>query len=170
MPRGPNHVFSRHVLHCFHEPGVEAALVVGDRGEHELAHHLRVPDGDLQGDAGSHAVTEDVGLFDSEMLECSGGVVGHLLDGQRAIYIGRASMGLQLEGDDLPGLCKFRQNVSERGADCRKSAVEQNQRLSRSVDLVVHIEAVHLNVVASKVVVHSVSFRSYRQPRARSWR
>src|SRR5215207_135050 len=64
------------------------------------------------------------------------------------IDVGRASMGLQLEGDDPPGLGKGRQDLSKRGADRRQSAVEQYQRLSRAVDLVVHSEAVHLSVAA----------------------
>ena len=34
-------------------------------------------------------------------------VPGHLLVGQRAIDVGRAPIGLLLDGDDLPGLGKL---------------------------------------------------------------
>jgi len=77
------------------------------------------------------------------MPERCGGVIGHLLDAQRAIDVGCAPMGLQLEGDDLPSLGKSRQKFSERRADCRKRAVKQNQRPSCAVDLVIHLEDVH---------------------------
>src|SRR5918994_1353098 len=106
-------------------------------------------DGKVQGDAGAHAVAENISLGDPKVPERCGGVIGQLLDGERAIDVGRASMGLQLEGDDLPSLGKSRQKLSERRADCRKRAVEQNQRRSGAVDLVIHLQIVLLSVAAS---------------------
>jgi len=76
----------------------------GDRGDHELAHQIRVLDGDLQGDAGSQAIAEEVGILDADLLQERGRVVRHLLDGQRTIDIGRAAVRLLFDGDDLPGL------------------------------------------------------------------
>jgi hypothetical protein len=48
-----------------------------------------------------------------------GGVLRHLFEGQRAIDVGRVPVSLLLDGDDLPGLGKEKQNHSERRVDCR---------------------------------------------------
>jgi len=75
-------------------------------------------------------------------------------------------MGLLFDGDDLPVLGKARQQHSERGADCRQSAMQQDQRLSGAVNLVVHVEAVYGSVIAMcshvfpsfiELVVHSLN-------------
>src|SRR6266571_5300869 len=66
----------------------------------------------------------------------------------RVIDVGRAPMGLLFDGDDLPGLGKGRQQLSERGADCRQSAMQQNQRPTGAMDLVIHLETVHRSVPA----------------------
>src|SRR5215218_9344812 len=103
----------------------------------------------MQGDAAAHAVAEDVGFFDPEVLERGGDIIGHLLDGERAIYVRRAPMGLHLEGDNLPSLGKRGQKLSEGGADRRKGAVKEDQWLSGAVDLVIHLETVHWSVATS---------------------
>jgi hypothetical protein len=100
-------------------------------------------DGKVQGDAGAHTVAEDIGPLDPELRECGGDIIGHLLDGERAVDVCRASVRLQFESDDLPSLGKIRQKLSERRADCRKRAVKQDERLSGTVDLVIHLEAIH---------------------------
>jgi hypothetical protein len=56
------------------------------------------------------------------------GVVRHLLEGQRALDIGRVPASLLLDGDDLPGLGKEKQNRSERRVDCCQAAVKEDQR------------------------------------------
>ena len=133
------HHLGLHLPQTLHQPRVDTVESVGDRGEHEFAHHLRVPESNPHGDAGSHAEAEEVGLFDPELLEGGDGVVCHLLHGQRAIDVGGAPVGLHLECDHPPGLGEFRQDATERGADRRESAVEQDQRLSRAAILVVHL-------------------------------
>ena len=87
---------------------MQSIFVVGDSGEHELAYEIRVLDGDLQSDAGSQAVAEDVGFLDPEVSQQGGRVVRHLLDSQRAIDVGRVPMRLLLDGDDPSGLGKGR--------------------------------------------------------------
>src|SRR6266487_1124955 len=148
LERGPSEGFGRDGFDSREDPRVKSVTVVGDCGDHKLAHQIRVLDSDLQGDAGSHAIAEDVGIFDSDMMQQSGRVLRHLLDGQRAINVSRAPMGLLFDGDDLPGLGKGRQQLSERGADCRQSAMQQNQRPTGAMDLVIHFETVHRSVAA----------------------
>jgi hypothetical protein len=63
-----------------------------------------VPDRELQGDAGSHAVAEDVRAFDLELSQERRGVLGHLRVAQGAVDIGRAPVALLLNRDDLASL------------------------------------------------------------------
>src|SRR5215204_6945447 len=134
---------------------VHAPTRVGGRGDHQLAHHLRVADGDLKGYAAPHTVAEEISLFDRKVLDQGGDVVRHQLVGERAIYVGGAPMPLQLHSDDLPGLGEGRHNLSHQ-IDRHVGAVKQDQRLSGAVDLIVYVQAVHLSIVASNIVAHFV--------------
>jgi hypothetical protein len=80
--------------------------VEGGRGDHELAHQLRMPDGDLLGGVAAKAVAEDIDLLNAEVFQQRGGVVGQLFVGQRAVDIGGTSVTLEFDGDDLS---RFRQ-------------------------------------------------------------
>ena len=61
----------------------------------------------------------------------------HLAENERNIQI------LLLDGDDLPPPGKTRQHLSERGADCRQTAVKQDQRVALSMDFVIHVQTVY---------------------------
>src|SRR5215218_10714823 len=45
VPRRPKHHFGFHVSQSLHKPGVDAAQLVRDRGEDELAYYIRMADG-----------------------------------------------------------------------------------------------------------------------------
>lgn len=64
----------------------------------------------MQGYAGSHGISEEIGILDIELLEKSNCIVCHLLYAQRAIGIGYVPIGLLFDGDDLPGLLKKGRN------------------------------------------------------------
>ena len=46
--------------------GMHSISLEGSRGDHQLAHHLRVPDGGLQRDASAYRIAEDVATFESQ--------------------------------------------------------------------------------------------------------
>jgi hypothetical protein len=92
---------------------VEAVNSIASRGEHQLAHYLWVPDSDLQGNGRSHAVAEEIGLFDAKLLQRSGRVISHLFIREWAINVGGTAVALHLEGDDLPGSGKLRQKFAK---------------------------------------------------------
>src|SRR5262249_9445523 len=76
----------------------------------------------------------------------------HLLVSQRAIDVGRVPVSLKLDGDHLPVLRQGR--VNGRPAE---TTVQQDQRLAAPVDLVIHLESVHIGVPPLGVLVHRVS-------------
>src|SRR5216683_5165867 len=76
------------------------------------------------------------------MQECDG-VLSPLLETERAIKVSGVPMSLLLDGDHPPRRGKMRQHLAERGADGREIAVQQHQRLTAAVYLVVHLEAVY---------------------------
>ena len=131
MPRRTVHHLRLHLAQALHQAGMDALHGVGNRGEHQLAHHIRMAKDELQGDCGARAVAEDVGGFDSQLTDCGSHVIRHPFEAQRAVDVRCASVTLKLEGDDLPGLGEAGQELSERGADRGERAVQQHQRLSR---------------------------------------
>jgi len=146
------HVVQFCVLERLPESGVASLPVEHGRLNNQLSRHVRVSDSDLEGNVASVAVAEEVSLRDFEIPEQTYGVLRRLLEGKRTIYISSVTVSLLLEGDDLPGLCKGRQNLSERCFDRRSAAVEKEQGWSLSVhgsvDLVIHLEPVHRRVSA----------------------
>jgi len=126
-----------------------------------------VPDSGLQSNAAAHGVAHDVGFFETEVLDQGGDVVRHRLEAQRAVDVGRAPMGLQIGGDDLPPFCEQRENFAEH-LDRADAAMQQDQRFPGAVDLVVHLETVHLGVVTFGAIVHPVSILVNESPATRS--
>jgi len=106
---------------------VHAVAGVRGRGDDELAHHRRLADRQLQGDPAAHAVADDVRVVDPEVLEHRGGVVRHLLVGDRAIGVGRMPMSLLVDGDHLPRRGQARQDRTHR-VDRHVGAVQQDER------------------------------------------
>jgi len=66
-----------HLRHSGEDLGLPPIPLERGRDDHELAYHLRVPDGGLQGDAATQGVTHDVGPLDTEMLDQCSDIVRH---------------------------------------------------------------------------------------------
>ena len=60
-------------------------------------------DGDLHRDAAAHAVTEQIGPRNLEVVEHRGNVVGEVCVTEVAVDVGRASVALHFDGDDFAG-------------------------------------------------------------------
>ena len=112
-----------------------------------------MPNGELQGDAAAHAVAEEVCVLDLELPEEFGGVVRHLLVLKRAVDVGRVSVSLLLDGNDLAGLGKAREDLAKIDLDRGHAAVKQDQRPAGPMDLVVQVQAIYRCVAALGVLV-----------------
>ena len=69
-------------------------------------------DGHQQGDTASHAVADDVGLLDAEVLHQRSDVIRYLLVLQGAVNFGGAAIALQIDTDDSPTLGQLPQQSS----------------------------------------------------------
>ena len=61
-----------------------------------------MPRGDQHRDDAAEAFAKEVGLLDPQVLQKCGDIVGILLEREGAIDIDRASVPLQVAGDELP--------------------------------------------------------------------
>src|SRR5437660_9767480 len=116
------------------------------RGNYQLAHRRWMLDSNLYSDPGSNAIAEEVGLLNPELREQRDGILGHLPVGEGSINVGSMPMSLLLDGDDPPSPGETRQNLSERGADGRQTAVKEDQWEACAMNHVIHLEAVNLCV------------------------
>ena len=107
-----------------------------------------MPNRQLQPGGAAHAVADDVGLRDGEMVHHGRDVIRKLLVAEGTVDdIGRVPMALELHGDDLVMLGQGGQDRSPQ-VDRPKGAMEQQQRLAAAMDLVVHLQPVDRCVAA----------------------
>src|SRR5258708_5768001 len=113
-------------------------------------------DSNLHGDPGSNAIAEEVGLLNPDVREQRDGILSHLPIGEGPINVGSVPVSLLLDGNDLSSSGKARQDLSERGADGRQTAVKQDQWEACAMHLVIHLKAVNLCVEALATLVHCI--------------
>ena len=128
-----------------------------------------MPDRQLQPGGAAHAVADDVGLRDAEVVHQRRDIIGHLLVAKGAVDdVGGVPMALQLDGDDLVVLGQGGEDRSPQ-VDRPKGAMEQHQRLPGAVDLVVHLQPVDRGVAALRARLRhgrrGVGFRLGEAPR-----
>jgi hypothetical protein len=104
-----------------------------------------MPQAELQCHAAAEAVAVDVGLFDPQVPQQPGGVVGELLVGERAVDVGGVPMALELDGDHLAVLGQRRDETAQQ-LDGHVRARQHDQRVPLPVDLVVHVQPVDRGV------------------------
>src|SRR5207253_3190404 len=117
------------------------------RDQDELSDELRMPEGDEERDAAAQRVAHDVGPLELEVLDERGDVFGHQLGADRSIDVGRSAVSLQVRGDDLTAL-RERRKVGAEHRNRAEASVEQDERMPRSLDLVVELDAVDIGVMA----------------------
>ncbi len=121
--------------------------------QHQAADELRVLDRKPEGDPATQRVAHRVNLLVTDLRHDHGHVVAHVVDPNAPIAQGGAAMALEIDGDDLPLLRERGQQRAEH-VDRTESAVQQEQRLAVTVDLVVVVDAVRFDV----------SVRGHRRP------
>jgi hypothetical protein len=79
------------------------------------------------------------------MIKQRGNVVAHSLKRQRPVGVCRAAMALQLDRDYLAAIRQGRERRHHL-ADCHQAAVQQDQRFTPSVDLVIQLDTIHVDM------------------------
>ena len=72
-------------------------------------------------------------------------VAGHQLGAERSIDVGRPAVPLQVDADDLPAL-RQRRKVGAEHLGRTETAVQEDQRPTTSVNLVVELDAIDVRV------------------------
>ena len=149
---------------------MRSAPFVSGGEQHQLVHYFRMTNGDLQSGRAAIAETHDVCFVDLELLEQCRHVVGVLLKTQRPVDVRSVPVRLQLDGDDAMRFGEFRQHAPICRFNCRSSAVNQHQRPAAAVNLVIHLQTIHLRIMTGllRLGVHlQMSYRHKKQNQQR---
>ncbi len=117
------------------------------RHQYEAAHALAVLHREPEGHTRTQRIAEHVELCVSELPHDRVQVIAHVDQADGPSAERGAAMSVQIHGDDLPGGGKQRQNGAEHAA-VTQTAMQQQQRLALSMDLVVVLESIGLHVAA----------------------
>src|SRR5207249_5714819 len=90
-------------------------------------------------------VAHDVGSLELQMPDEGRDVARHELRADRPIDVGCSAVALQVDADDLTAF-RERREVGAEHLDGAETAVQQDQRPARAVDLVVELDVVHVRV------------------------
>lgn len=117
LPWTADHHLGLQVRNAFQEAWVEPVEVVGHRGKNQLGDKFGVADRDVQRDAGSQAVPEDICFRHAQLPQRGNRVVGHAIELKRAIHVGGSPVALHLQRDDLMVLGKLGNELAEGGTN-----------------------------------------------------
>jgi len=105
-----------------------------------------VVDGELERGCRSHAVPEDVGAVNAEVVEQRGDVTGQGGRRDGALDVRGAAVALQLDADDGVAAGEGRDEGGEVQVDGEHPAVQQHEWGAVAVFLVVQVQAVDVGV------------------------
>ncbi len=119
-------------------------MCIRDRGggEHQAIHPSGTGERQLKGGQSAEAEPEEVRPVDPEVVQQPHHVVGQVRERRVPVDVTGVPVPLQFDGDDLPRRGECGQHAAEGQVDGEQPAVQQDQRLSRAMDLVVQIQPV----------------------------
>src|SRR5438034_3418101 len=135
---------------CLHF-GMPASPFEGCGDNYELVDTFWMANGGLQSHGTTKRVAEEVGCFESEVVDEASNIVRHLFQTDGAISEGCASVSIKIDTNDLVVESERGRKGSEhlKGS---KAAVEHDQRLASSMNLIVKVDPVYRNVFSCWIV------------------
>jgi len=125
---------------------VQAVRSYAGGSGNDRADAFGVVDGELERGCRSHAVPEDVGAVNAEVVEQSGDVTGQGGRRDGALDVRSAAVALQLDADDGVAAGEGRDEGGEVQVDGEHPAVQQHEWGAVAVFLVVQVQAVDVGV------------------------